>query len=220
MPTIPNASRLGQTLVNSTLGAAMLGAGTAASAAIIQRIAGWYHRNKTDERFNKMVMVSPELGKDPRARLAFQTFNRLNPQLADDPLVASTFVRQVLATDLGGGPAVDPMTAAKLVPQKANVGAAASAVEAVTRGLATGLGKSIATSDMYRVEQEDSQQSQEDRRPAQGQSPQGQPPQMVAVPVPVAAGGLGQGLGPGGGEGPRLGLGLGPGGGQGRGRGI
>lgn len=143
MPGIPNSYRLGQTLINSTLGAAMLGAGTAGAAALIQKISRAYHDSKINDRFNKMLMVSPELAQDPRARLAFNTFNRLNPQLADDPLVASTFVRQVLATDLGGGPAVDPMTAHKLTSGKP---AAEMAAESVTKGLSSGLGKAIGSS--------------------------------------------------------------------------
>lgn len=124
---------LSKQIKNLLWAGAALGTGSAAAAAGVHGVAKLYNQLMEEHRYNKMIDRFPELAKHRQSREIFSTLNRAAPDLAADPLVAATFVRQTLATDLGGGPAVDPMMIAKL---KAHVG---SSREHVLRTVSQGL---------------------------------------------------------------------------------
>lgn len=93
---------------------AALGAGASGAAVAIHGISALYNHAMEEHRYNKMLKINPELKRYRYSKEIFHTLNSLAPQLAKEPLVASTFVRQTLATDMGGGPAIDPLTMNRL----------------------------------------------------------------------------------------------------------
>jgi hypothetical protein len=92
------------------------GAVAAGAPLLVEGIRKAYHAIAKNSRFENMMKITPSLkDEDPnKVRMAFNSLHNLNPGFAKDPLVAGTFVKKTLDTDIGGGMAVDPQTAASL----------------------------------------------------------------------------------------------------------
>jgi hypothetical protein len=118
MATLKKQAQIGgmKGMKGALLAGGLVGAATVGAQGLVMGIRKAYNVLASGKRFEGMLDVNPSLKKeDPnKVRLAFNTLNRLNPTFAKDPLVAGTFVRKTLDTDIGGGMAVDPATASML----------------------------------------------------------------------------------------------------------
>ena len=126
--------------------AGVYGAATALGTVGVKSIKKLHHRARKSRDFRSMMEAAPSLrDEDPvKVQMAFNTIHNLAPNLAQDPLVASTFVRRTVNTDIGGGGmAVDPATAKMLTDtqSKVEIDPARETATAITKGLGSSIGK-------------------------------------------------------------------------------
>lgn len=86
------------TAVGMAVGAGIKGIGTVLSHAVDRAYVGLTEGKDKAKAFSKMIGTSPELGKEPAAKVqrAFNSLYRWNPEMARDPLVASSFVQRTI----------------------------------------------------------------------------------------------------------------------------
>lgn len=84
------------TAVGMAVGAGIKGLGTVLSRAVDRAYVGMTEGKDKAKAFSKMLGASPELGKEPATKVqrAFNSLYRWNPEMARDPLVASSFVQR------------------------------------------------------------------------------------------------------------------------------
>lgn len=76
---------------------------------------------------DKILSVHPDIGEatDPRVAMAYSTLKRMNPEFADDPLLAGPLMKQIVESRMdpmnpSSGSYVDPGQAAKLMDLRNN----------------------------------------------------------------------------------------------------
>jgi hypothetical protein len=118
----------------------------AASSSAVKGISNAYNAAMKGHRMNKMMDVYPDLKDEDqnKVRLAFNTINKLNPNFASDPLIAGTWVKRVLDSDVGGGIAVDPHSAGQISKGRDGLDVA----NMITRGAETAINKAPDTSSI------------------------------------------------------------------------
>lgn len=124
------------------LHALIFGAASGIGAATVAGVRKAHQSLTKNRDYENMLANAPALRKENpvKVRMAFNTFHRLAPSLAKDPLVSSTFVRRTLNTDIGGGGmAVDPATAKMLVSTHSPV--AVNPAQEAARTMSTSLAR-------------------------------------------------------------------------------
>jgi len=130
------------------LGAALAGGGTVAAMGAQHGAETLDHLVQSvmkGTRFNRMMKAAPDLTEEDPGHLhmAFDTLHRFAPEMAADPLVASTFVRQALhaAPSESPTPRVQSDQVGKLIKARSDLnrpvgaGHSSAAGQSFTRGV-------------------------------------------------------------------------------------
>lgn len=110
------------------LGAALAGGGTVAAMGAQKGVEGvdaLVNAVMKGRRYTKMMETAPDLvEEDPgHVHMAFDSLHRFNPEMAADPLVASTFVRSALhaAPPESPTPRIQPDVVGRLIKARSDL---------------------------------------------------------------------------------------------------